>query len=1268
MKGPKRSGWISILEPVRVFVVLLVVVVIYLLPLGEKPEFIERNGRFIEIAQYPAILEPFYPERITASCNGGPGFNCNTGCCRDGQCVKCPEEDPTPVSIRPPTINASLECGSGFVNGWCANSLALNLTASDPHDRAVIISGSINGNDFACPDEATSCSIPITDEGTGSITYRVDSASGASADGATSYNLDFTTPQLDGWLSGVPGSNGWYVSAVDLGASASDSVSGLAAFGLSIDGGSAIPYTDTTFSDGVHTVILSAMDQAGNYSETTLTFNIDTLTPSLNISINGTAGAHGWYTSKVQVTPSANDSGSGVAGIEVSKDGAAYVSYASPLALPNGHHSWQFRVIDNAGNLTESPVQEAYVDGTAPDIQLMQEVSLGETLYYEVQDDGSELTRLQFVIEDEDEEFKKVTWEQDISGDHYDGGVLWDGKFRDGAEAPAGTYSLTIKATDAAGNEARKSGSITVDFFSFLQDIPPFDPPQSPSIPETGSTENAGEAETSPSNEFGGAAADAGGERTTQSFTKHPVGAGQPVLPDPNIAWGVAAAAAVAAFVAEAEKKRKEEAAQKAAAKAAGDAAAFAAKMEKEGQKNDHRILSYKERGEAYQASLDNFNATLEKAEEMGMSAAEVALLKEEVANSGTIGVSLDAAGEFIVKKQIEAAQLEAALQAYHEGERQDATDAALAASQPVMPSGLSPEAQQAFLHSSQAAGWVIANTTQLQEQYVEQKEAAEEQRKAEELQAGLAAYYNAMKQGEQIAEQTTTQTNNWWDKAWDLAYNNQTELSLMTGLVVGVAAVVIGVATAPAWLVIGGAVLVTAVLVTAGTVAINSHFGLDLTNNLGSNLLAGTIAALLTTGAGLLLASAAPIVGATITNTCAQHPAACNQALTVLDFAEEALLSTQIGYYTWIGDQDSAAQATIELQLEQMDGGAPGNSIAIEMSEQLAKLGPQATELINKYGPEAIPLLIKYGSNAVKVLDVVDLSSAAKLLKNLDADALSDLLTLDSKTIAAFSKLPDDVLLKSGEDAVYIAAVYGDNGLTLLNRHGNDAVKLINEYGTPAVNLILTRGDDAVDVINKYGEDVFLALDGGLVKVNTGNVDEFAEDLAKATGQPVWASSSTGMIYVSKSTEDALDASKMLDDAFASGNKDDIAALIEIIAEGSTRGSGDRVVLGAWKAGDGYIGDAVENGGIFFDTGSEVWTQVNNSGIPPWEVNEQFLKNQLESKVGRIDFVGEDIFDVINSPDLNVNTSFRAKEIDWLLKNAEKYGYVRIGNSWVLP
>ena len=94
--------------------------------------------------------------------------------------------------------------------------------------------------------------------------------------------------------------------------------------------------------------------------------------------------------------------------------------------------------------------------------------------------------------------------------------------------------------------------------------------------------------------------------------------------------------------------------------------------------------------------------------------------------------------------------------------------------------------------------------------------------------------------------------------------------------------------------------------------------------------------------------------------------------------------------------------------------------------------------------------------------------------------------------------------------------------------------------------------------------------------------------------------------------------------------------------------------------------GDAVAEGGVFFDTGDEVWKLLEQSGVEPWRINEAFMRRQLEAGVERIEFVGEDIFSVINSSDDRIRNSYRAREIRWLLGNADDYGYELIGNVWV--
>lgn len=185
------------------------------------------NGQIISVSQSSSILQSVYPEAIYASCgNGGTGTNCQTGCCSAGACVVCPPDD----DDQPPSISANLNCSNPGNNGWCIGTLTLNLSASDPQGAALLILGALNGNNFACPSGATSCSIPVIQEtATGTITYRVDASTGLAAAGSASYKLDATTPLLNGSLSGVAGTNNWYRSDVTLNVSSSDSLSGLAA-------------------------------------------------------------------------------------------------------------------------------------------------------------------------------------------------------------------------------------------------------------------------------------------------------------------------------------------------------------------------------------------------------------------------------------------------------------------------------------------------------------------------------------------------------------------------------------------------------------------------------------------------------------------------------------------------------------------------------------------------------------------------------------------------------------------------------------------------------------------------------------------------------------------------------------------------------------------------------------------------------------------------------------------------------------------------------
>jgi len=110
--------------------------------------------------------------------------------------------------------------------------------------------------------------------------------------------------------------------------------------------------------------------------------------------------------------------------------------------------------------------------------------------------------------------------------------------------------------------------------------------------------------------------------------------------------------------------------------------------------------------------------------------------------------------------------------------------------------------------------------------------------------------------------------------------------------------------------------------------------------------------------------------------------------------------------------------------------------------------------------------------------------------------------------------------------------------------------------------------------------------------------------------------------------------------------------------------------VLGAWQEGGGYIGEAVENGGVFFDTGGdEVWEMLKASDENMlWKVNEAFLREQLEQGIGRIDFNG-DVNAVLRkfAGIADKDVPYRVRELRWLIENAHNYGYVKVGNNWLL-
>ena len=116
---------------------------------------------------------------------------------------------------------------------------------------------------------------------------------------------------------------------------------------------------------------------------------------------------------------------------------------------------------------------------------------------------------------------------------------------------------------------------------------------------------------------------------------------------------------------------------------------------------------------------------------------------------------------------------------------------------------------------------------------------------------------------------------------------------------------------------------------------------------------------------------------------------------------------------------------------------------------------------------------------------------------------------------------------------------------------------------------------------------------------------------------------------------------------------------LSEPVADMSTHYIGDnpdRVVLGKFNGPEGgYIGEARAHGGIYFDTGDPTWAALTEGfgaggekGLV-WQVNEHFLRNQMESAVPRIEYVLPDGFDSVEQLAGAQRQSYSALEINFL-------------------
>ncbi|TFG70537.1 MAG: hypothetical protein E4H25_01825 [Methanomassiliicoccus sp.] len=164
-------------------------------------------------------------------------------------------------------------------------------------------------------------------------------------------------------------------STVSMVWTAADTTSGLANMQVMLDAGSWVilddavrTYEFSELSDGTHTLYVKATDMGGLEATDSVSIEVDTIAPAVEISTPDDGEIFSAGTVAVEWTGS--DAGSGVAMYEVRLDTGIWIDVGTDLtydfvAVPQGSHAITVRATDNAG-LTASDAVEIVVDTSAP--------------------------------------------------------------------------------------------------------------------------------------------------------------------------------------------------------------------------------------------------------------------------------------------------------------------------------------------------------------------------------------------------------------------------------------------------------------------------------------------------------------------------------------------------------------------------------------------------------------------------------------------------------------------------------------------------------------------------------------------------------------------------------------------------------------------------------------------------------------------------------------------------------------------------------------
>jgi len=338
-----------------------------------------------------------------------------------------------------------------------ASSVTVAWSASDSSSGLDRFEARLDGAAFASNGLGTSLVYSGLAEGTHTVDVRAYDLVGNLATSSVTFSVDLTAPTVA--VSG-PAAGSWFGgSPVAVSWTGTDPLSGLDRYETRLDAGAysgnglTATRTFSALAEGAHTVVVRAVDRAGNAATASVAFSVDLTAPT--VAVTSPTGSAWLALDSILASWSGSDAGSGPARFESRLDGAAFVSRGlasnqTLASLTEGAHTFEVRVYDRVGLFATASAAFS-VDLTPPSLTVTSPAAgswLGATdttVTWSSADALSGIARYETRLD---------------SGTFASNGLAVDEAFSALADGP---HTVDVRAYDQAGNRGDASVAFGID-------------------------------------------------------------------------------------------------------------------------------------------------------------------------------------------------------------------------------------------------------------------------------------------------------------------------------------------------------------------------------------------------------------------------------------------------------------------------------------------------------------------------------------------------------------------------------------------------------------------------------------------------------------------------------------------------------------------------------------------------------------------------------------------------------------------------------------